>query len=413
MWNDYLVSSSGPGPTPVVRPSHIERQEPRIGSRTSARIPWSQEELEEIRASLLRFFEERSRSLPWRDDPSPYRILVSEVMSQQTRMETVVPYYRRWIRRFPDAAALAAAAEEEVLALWEGLGYYSRARNLHRTARELQARYGGRVPSDPAELESLPGVGPYTAGAVASMAFDVPAPAVDGNVRRVLSRLLDDPAPTPSLLRKWAAALVDPRRPGDFNQALMELGSLVCTPRSPRCGRCPVATFCGARAAGTQEERPAPRRSREVPSVVEAVAVLHRDRGDGEARLLLRRRPSEGLLGGMWELPGVRVDAPQEAKTAAARLARELPGGAREAAPVGEEPPAGRALPAVDHAFSHLKITYRPFLFHEVTSTRDEATPGEEGGSERWVDEAELRALPIPVAQRRILRLVEEALDPA
>ncbi len=337
-------------------------------------------------------------------------------MSQQTRMETVVPYYRRWIRRFPDAASLAAAEQEEVLALWEGLGYYSRARNLHRAARELQARYGGRVPSDPAELQSLPGVGPYTAGAVASMAFGVPAPAVDGNVRRVLARLLDDPAPTPARLREWAAALVDPGRPGDFNQALMELGSLVCTPRSPRCRRCPLADFCGARAAGTQEQRPAPRQPREVPRVVEAVAVLHRDAAGGGSRLLLRRRPSEGLLGGMWELPGVQVAESEEAGRAAAGLARELCGSQRESAPGGNEFPEGRALAAVDHAFSHLKVTYRPFLFYRVPATadepatRDEPATSADGTPQRWVDASELRSLPIPVAQRRILRLVEASL---
>ena len=404
-----------------------QRQEPKIGSRTIGQLPWSEEEVGRIRSGLLRFFEERSRSLPWRDDPDPYRILVSEVMSQQTRMETVVPYYQRWIRRFPDCATLAAADQEEVLALWEGLGYYSRARNLHQTARELEARYGGRVPADPEELETLPGVGPYTAGAVASMAFGVPTPAVDGNVRRVLSRLLDDPAPAPARLRRWATALVDPERPGDFNQALMELGSLVCTPRSPRCGRCPVASFCGARAAGTQEERPAPRRSREIPRRVEAVAVLRAEDTGSQVRFLLRRRPPEGLLGGMWEFPGVEVDAPETPESAAMGLAQQLVTRAAAPPPGRDDLPAPRPLPVVNHAFSHLKVTYRPFLFSGLfpglfsgVASAGRGGEGSSGGGGddadpqagrlRWLEEAELQALPVPVAQRRIFRQVEAHL---
>jgi A/G-specific adenine glycosylase len=238
--------------------------------------PWPAERIRTVRRALLDFFRERRRALPWRDAPTPYGTLVSEVMSQQTRVETVVPYYLRWMERFPDPEALAAAEEEEVLRMWQGLGYYSRARNLLQAAREVVQSYEGELPRDPEALRSLPGVGPYTAGAVASIAFGQPEPAVDGNVRRVLSRLMDAPEPSPRELDRWARGMVDPDRPGDFNQALMELGAVVCTPRAPSCSACPVAAHCQAWGAGTVAERPARRARRPVPYLVEVVAVLVR-----------------------------------------------------------------------------------------------------------------------------------------
>ncbi len=197
-----------------------------------------------LRRALLAFYDARRRDLPWRRDPDPYRVWVSEVMLQQTRVDAVVPYYERWLRRFPTLHALATAEPDEVLRAWEGLGYYARARNLHRAARVVRERHAGDVPSEPAALRELPGVGDYTAGAIASIAFGRREPAVDGNVRRVLARLLDVADPPPARLRAVAAALVPAERPGDFNQALMELGALVCTARVPRCADCPVRGVC-------------------------------------------------------------------------------------------------------------------------------------------------------------------------
>ena len=234
---------------------------------------------EDFRRALLDHFDRRRRPLPWRKGRTPYRVMVSEFMLQQTRAETVVPYYDRWLRRFPGWEALADAPADDVLLAWKGLGYYRRARSLHRTAMIVRERYGGRLPEDPAELRTLPGVGEYTAGAVASIAFGLPVPAVDGNVRRVLSRLMDVGDPTATLLRDEATRLLDPERPGDFNEAMMELGATVCTPRSPRCDDCPVRPHCIADKAGTVSDRPLARQRRPLPRVAYVTAVVVRGGG--------------------------------------------------------------------------------------------------------------------------------------
>ncbi len=351
---------------------------------------------------MLAFFDERQRELPWRETSDPYRILVSEIMLQQTRVETVVPYYRRWMQRFPDPASLAAADEEEVLRQWQGLGYYRRARNLQAAAREIVERWGGNVPGDAKALADLPGVGAYTAGAMASIAFGQAVPAIDGNVRRVMARLLDDPAPGAALLAREVGRLVDPHRPGDFNQALMELGATVCTPRSPDCAACPVSEGCRARAAGTQGERPRPPRKKEIPHRVEAVAVVVRP-GPTGWEVLLRRRPASGLLGGMWECPGVDVgphgSEVDEACVVEGAQDVALRAVMRQQPPTEMRPPPlllDRVLPAVDHLFSHRRVTYRPVRFHAPAGLPAST-------SVRWVGFHALDPLPIPRAQERIL----------
>lgn len=341
----------------------------------------------ELRCRLLAFYDARRRDLPWRDVDDPYRTWVSEVMLQQTRVETVVPYYRKWVERFPDVEALADAGGAEVLKAWEGLGYYSRARNLHRAARLVVERHGGELPAGAEELRELPGVGPYTAGAVASIAFGEAVPAVDGNARRVLARLFDLPDPTPAELAALAAGLVDPERPGDFNQALMELGATVCTPREAACPGCPLEDACLARARGTVDQRPAPRKRDPVPRLEFGVAVV-----TAGARVLVVRRPEDGLLGGMWEFPGEEASGDEPPETAARRAARGAGVDAR-GEPVALEP--------VEHAYSHFRGTYRPFLFR----VREAGTETEE---RRWVTRSELEELPLPRAQQRIARHLDE-----
>ncbi len=306
-------------------------------------------------------------------------------MLQQTRVETVVPYYRRWLDRFPDVARLADAPADDVLKHWEGLGYYSRARNLHRAALLVRERHGGELPSDPEALRALPGFGEYTAGAVASIAFGRRLPAVDGNVRRVLARVHDVPAPTAAWLRRTAAALVPADRPGDYNQALMELGATVCLPRAPRCDACPLTALCLARARGTAAERPARKRRPPVPSVELDTAVVFDEGG----RLLQVRSPEGGLLAGLWGFPAAERAAGEAASAAAARAAGDA--GARVL------PAEAVELGAVRHQFSHLTATYRAFRFPAVRAVAPQGA--------RWVSAAELVALALPVAQRKIATL--------
>jgi A/G-specific adenine glycosylase len=255
---------------------------------------------------VVGWYRAHRRDLPWRRTADPYAIWVSEVMLQQTRIAAVLPYYRRWMGRFPTAADLAAAPLDDVLAAWSGLGYYGRARNLHRGAREVVARWGGRVPGTAAELRALPGVGRYTAGAIASIAFGEREPLVDGNVARVLARLraIDEDVKTAPVVRRlWQLAreLVPADAPGDFNQGLMELGQEVCTPVAPRCDLCPLAGPCAARAAGRTGELPvvARRPPDSAKPLLRADAVWLERRG----RVLLGRRRPQGLFGGLWELP--------------------------------------------------------------------------------------------------------------
>ena len=342
-----------------------------------------------LRDRLLDFFDARARSLPWRETGDPYAIWVSEIMLQQTRVETVVPYWTAWMETFPTVHDLAAADEETVLKAWEGLGYYSRARNLHEAARVVRERWEGRVPDTRDDLRTLPGIGAYTAGAVASIAFDRSVPAVDGNVRRVVARLLDWPDPRAAALEAEVARWVPAERPGDFNQALMELGATVCTPRTPSCGSCPVADGCRARRAGTVGERPASRRRVEVPRVHHGVAVAIRSFDEG-IRMALRRRPDGGMLAGLWEFPAMEVEDPDGVEAAVAAL-------------VGADPADGEPLAPVPHAFSHLHVTYHPVL---VRVGPGGAAPA---GS-RWLGPDELRDLPLPVAQQRIAEGARRAL---
>lgn len=254
---------------------------------------------------LLAWYDANARVLPWRSQPTPYRVWVSETMLQQTRVEAVRPYFARFMQALPDIAALAAVDEQTLLKLWEGLGYYSRARNLHKAAGVVMQQYGGRLPADPQLLAKLPGIGPYTAGAIASIAFNYPAAAVDGNVLRVLSRLTafqQDVGPA-AVRAATAQALLRilPARVGAFNQALMELGALVCLPNTaPKCLLCPLAALCRGRAVGLETQLPV--KAKKKPRAVQQRTVLlalH------EGRVALRRRPDEGLLAGLWEFPAL------------------------------------------------------------------------------------------------------------
>jgi A/G-specific adenine glycosylase len=294
----------------------------------------------DVARRLQPWFERDHRDLSWRRTRDPYAIWVSEIMLQQTRVETVERYYGEFLRRFPDVGTLAAADEDAVLGAWSGLGYYRRARLLHRGAQFVAGQLRGRLPSDAASLRRIPGVGRYTAGAIASIAFDRPEPLVDGNVARVLSRVrgIDDPARQGADHdAHWslAAAILEHGSPRILAQALMELGATICTPRSPRCLLCPLRDPCRARAEGTQHAIPAPRKRVEQPLEVHAaIAVVSRK------RLMLVRRPAQGLLAGMWCLPLLACDA----------AGRPDPHAVRGLLGCAAEPAIG---PVVRHVFTH------------------------------------------------------------
>lgn len=344
-----------------------------------------------VRAALLSWYRHARRDLPWRATRDPYAVLVAEVMLQQTRVEQALPYYRRFLSRFPTVGHLAAADPDEVLAGWEGLGYYRRALQLHAAAREMAARYGGRVPDDEEALRSLPGIGPYTAAAVLSIAYGRPRPALDGNALRVLARLTAEAEPIDRAdvrerLRRVAERLLCRDDPGGFNQALMELGATVCLPRRPRCGDCPLAPACAARAAGLADRLPR-RRPRAAPAEERRVAALARD---GAGRVLLGRRPPGGLLGGLWELPAAAVGGAAEL----ARYARE-----RWGLPLEPGPMAGEL---------ELRFSHRVWRVEVFRACAPPGLPPPREGAEyvafAWADLEAPAAWPMPPALRRWLQ---------
>ena len=315
----------------------------------------------ELADALLDWYAAHQRDLPWRRTDDPYRIWVSEVMLQQTRVTAVIPYYEHFLTRFATVQALAEAELSEVLALWQGLGYYARARSLHRAARIVVAEHGGQLPADRDALLALPGIGDYTAGALLSIAFGQDAVALDGNVKRILARLFDydDDIGTTAAQRTLeghARALLPAGRARAFNQALMDLGTAVCLPGVPACGACPIAAWCLARARGVQEQRPVRTRRGPNPTVQMVAAYAKRDDG----RWLIARRRPQGLLGGLWELPSFVVPADANAASAseppATLLAEALAQELHVGADVGDE------RLTVAHGYSHFKVRVRVYV---------------------------------------------------
>lgn len=303
-----------------------------------------------LQTRLLNWYHKNKRTLPWRDHPDAYAVWVSEIMLQQTRVETVIPYFEKWMRLFPSVVDLAEASEQEVLAAWEGLGYYSRARNLHKASKIVARKYDGNLPDDLVELIMLPGIGRYTAGAIASIAFGKDEPALDGNLKRVYARLFDSEESVDSPAgEKWlwdiARCNLPKGKAGDFNQALMDLGATICIPKNPRCLICPLMKLCQACANGTQQLRPVRKPKKMVPHYVQVAGVVMR-----RGKVLLVQRPPKGLLGGMWEFPNGRVDGdPAEELAKALRSEYNLKVQRRE------------ALGVVQHAYTHFRVTVHAF----------------------------------------------------
>ncbi|WP_199622441.1 A/G-specific adenine glycosylase [Paenibacillus alkalitolerans] len=351
---------------------------------------------------LLDWYRVQKRDLPWRRSRDPYHIWVSEIMLQQTRVETVKPYYERFLSLFPTVGALAAAPEEQVLKAWEGLGYYSRARNLQSAAREVAERYGGRVPDRKDEFAALKGIGPYTAGAVMSIAFNRREPAVDGNVMRVFSRFFlieEDIAKgaTRAYMERLAYELIPEGEASDFNQALMELGALVCVPKSPNCLICPVMERCAGRLAGKEESLPLKTKAKPPRPEYRACALVMGE-GELQGRVLLRQRPAAGLLASMWELPHVEFsEAGWPAAIADEPLGELL--SERLAGDSGVAASPGGTLGVAEHTFSHIHWHMR--VLRLTASGGGDLQPQ---APYRWISAGELENHPLPNVFIRILR---------
>ncbi|MCC6614595.1 MAG: A/G-specific adenine glycosylase [Anaerolineae bacterium] len=307
-------------------------------------------------ADLLGWYDGNGVEMPWRGAGNPYHTWLSEIMLQQTQVETVTAYFKRFLDAYPDVSTLAAAPLDDVLKLWEGLGYYSRARNLHRTAQQIISKFGGKFPHDVDSLQELPGIGRYTAGAISSIAFGARTPVVDGNAIRVLTRvedIADDVARPATQARLWALAeaYLPQKRAGEYNQALMDLGRLICKPRKPLCETCPVRSHCKAYAHGTQLERPVKAARRATPHYDVTAGIIWNTGGE----LLIAQRPLDGLLGGLWEFPGGKQES---GETLEECLRREL----REELDIDVE--VGELFTRVRHGFTHFKITLHAFTCH-------------------------------------------------
>jgi A/G-specific adenine glycosylase len=352
---------------------------------------------EAVQKLLLGWYRREGRDLPWRRTRDPYKIWVSEVMLQQTQVETVIPYYRRFLAAFPDVKALAEAPQAAVLKRWEGLGYYARARNLHRAMGEVLARHGGRVPAEWDPFRALPGVGDYIAAAVLSIAFGRPFAVVDGNVKRVLARLLciDLPVNVPKHhieYQRRAERLLDRSAPSDFNQALMEIGALVCRPAKPRCRRCPLKDACCALAARRVDLLPRRQPRPKVPLRQLAIAVIGR-----RGKLLLTQRPPEGLLGGLWEFPNTIRAAGESPEAACRRLAREQ---------LGLEIVPQTRITRVRHAYTHFKIQAEALLCAGPQGRVRLSGPK----AFRWVLPNEIHRFALPKATHKLLPALGRAL---
>lgn len=353
-------------------------------------------------SQLLHWFAEHGRALPWRLEYDPYAVWIAEVMMQQTQMDRGVVYFERWMQRFPDIASVAAASPDALLMAWEGLGYYSRVRNLQAAAKVLMSQHNGRVPADFAALQALPGIGPYTAGAIASTAFNVPVPCVDGNVVRVLARVfdLDSPVkaePAKSRIRELASTLIPHGQARQFNQALMEFGALVCR-KKPLCESCPLprghAGLCESLHVGVVDDRPVPGRRATVTPVEVANGLLLRN-----GRVFVQRRESEGVWANLWEFPGGGVE-PGEApeNTVVREWAEEVDFVVRVL----------RKAQVIRHAYTTYRVTLHCY-FLELVDVHGEVWPAppvlREASDWRWVSPAELAELPMPAPHRKIADL--------
>jgi A/G-specific adenine glycosylase len=342
---------------------------------------------------LLNWYHAEKRPMPWRNSRDPYHIWLSEVMLQQTQVATVMPYYHRFLERFPDLASLASAKDEEVLKLWEGLGYYRRCHHFLSAVRKICADHQKRIPPDPDIFSRLPGVGDYTTAAVMSIAFGLPLPVVDGNVIRVIARhdRIDADSTktaTRKTIRNRMADLMDHDSPGDFNQAVMELGAMVCTPKQPRCEACPVAEDCGARLSGTVMHYPVIPPKNKIPEYQVGLAVLMKD-----GRFLIQKRSDTGHLAGMWEFPGGKALEGENVEEALARKCLDE---------LGVDVQVGRRIAQATQVYSHFRIRVSLFLIDRFTP---DVRPLKNQPL-RWIEARELAGIPFPKVNHKFFSVL-------
>lgn len=356
-----------------------------------------------INSALLQWWDRGHAALPWRENRDPYRVWVAEIMLQQTQISTVIPYYERWLDRFPTVAALAEGSLDDVLKLWQGLGYYARARNMHQAAREIMDQYNGKLPSTVKELMGLKGIGRYTAGAIASIAFERQAPILDGNIVRVLSRLVDldqdvTLSRTKNQLWHLAETLVPANRPGEFNEALMELGQRLCLPAKPNCQICPFSSLCKAKERGTLLERPVRPPRKNTPHFHVAAGVIWRGSQSGpNAPFLIAQRPLDGLLGGLWEFPGGKLEDGESLPEALHREIQEE---------LAMEIEVGKPLTRIKHAYTHFRITLHAFYAIHI-----DGEPQHLGVSDHaWVTLKELDQYAFAVTDLKIINALKEEM---
>jgi A/G-specific adenine glycosylase len=355
------------------------------------------EKHKQMRKALVEWYMSSKRDLPWRSTSDPYKIWVSEVMLQQTQVNTVIPYYLRFIDRYPDIHALAMSDQQKVLKLWEGLGYYSRARNLHRAARTVVKNYQGIVPQTAAEIRKLPGVGDYIAAAVLSIALNLPLAVVDGNVKRVLSRLfiMDQPinhSGSHAAFKKKAEELLDKTIPAVYNQALMELGALVCRPAQPDCIGCPLRIHCRAFQEDRIKDFPRRKKTDPLPEHALAAGVLVK-----KGKLLLTLRPEKGLLGGLWEFPNGRIDDKESPDAACLRHLRKSTGITAE---------IDTFVTRINHAYTHFKITMDVFTCRFISGRVRLNGPSDFC----WISFDEIKNYPIPKSVHKFLPALQKVL---
>jgi A/G-specific adenine glycosylase len=352
----------------------------------------SEQNAKEFQKKLKTWYASHHRKLPWRQTKDPYKIWISEIMLQQTTVRTVIPYYNEWMSHFPDMATLSRAPLQKVLKIWQGLGYYRRARNIHQAAKIIMTSYGGKIPQNYDDLKSLPGLGPYTTAAVLSIAFDKPYLTIDANVRRILMRLSSTlsrkaTASIDKELHRLFSPLIPQKQMGLFNQAMMELGSLICRSKNPLCLLCPVIDFCGAYEAGKQEVIPIP--EKRITKKIQAVIGIVEKNG----KFLIQKRSSTGLLAGLWEFPGGKIEKGETPKQALQRELKEE---------LGAEIRDVKRITKVQHSYTQFQVTLHAFVCALKTNPQLNKT------KHKWVSLRGMRQFPFPSGSAKVIKFLEK-----